>query len=47
MLAVRFTFMAKLAAYPKPDQYVLDCFALDMHSDHQQMPVFDYGRLWQ
>lgn len=35
---------SKLAAYPKPDQYVLDCFALDKHGEHQQMPVYDYGR---
>jgi hypothetical protein len=38
---------SKLAAYPKLDQYVLDCFALDLHSEHQQMPVYDYGRSWK
>ncbi len=38
---------SKLAAYPKLDQYVLDCFALDIHSEHQQMPVYDYGRSWK
>ena len=37
---------AKLAAYARPDQYVLDCFALDMHSEHQQMPVYDSCRSW-
>jgi hypothetical protein len=38
---------SKLAAYPKLDQYVLDCFALDMHSEPQRMPVYDYGRPWK
>jgi len=38
---------ARLAAYPKLNQYVLDCFALDMHSEHQQIPVYDYGRSWK
>jgi hypothetical protein len=38
---------SKLAAYPKLDHYELDCFALDMHSEHQQMPVYDYGRSWK
>jgi hypothetical protein len=38
---------SKLAAYPKLDQYVLDCFALDMHFENQQMPVYDYGRSWK
>jgi hypothetical protein len=36
---------AKLASYPKPDEYVLDCFALDLHSEYQGMPVYDYGNV--
>lgn len=38
---------ARLAAYPKVNQYVLDCFALDRHSELQQMPVYDYGLSWK
>jgi hypothetical protein len=34
---------AKLAGYPKPDEYVLDCFALELHSESQGIPVYDYG----
>jgi hypothetical protein len=34
---------AKLADYPKPEEYVLDCFALELHSEYQGMPVYDHG----
>jgi hypothetical protein len=34
---------AKLASYPKPDEYVLDCFALGLHSESLGIPVYDYG----
>lgn len=34
---------SKLAAYPKPDQYVVDCFALDTGERSQATPVYDHG----
>jgi hypothetical protein len=37
----------RLAAYPSPDHYVLDCFVLDTGQDQSQMPVYDHGRVAQ
>lgn len=34
----------KLAAYPKTDQYLVDCFALDLKYDSSAMRVYDHGR---
>ena len=33
----------KLAIYPSPDHYEVDCFALDTGLEYQRMPVFDHG----
>jgi hypothetical protein len=33
----------KLAAYPNPDHYTLDCLALDAEQKYNGMPVFDHG----
>lgn len=38
---------SKLGSYPKPSEYVLDCFVLDMHSEYQHLPIYDYGRVWK
>jgi hypothetical protein len=38
---------ARLAAYPKPDLYVVDCFALDLQYDSSAIPVYDHGRTAQ
>jgi hypothetical protein len=32
-----------LSAYPETDQYVVDCFALDLGQEMDRIPVFDYG----
>jgi hypothetical protein len=34
---------AKLAAFPDPKKYVLDCLALDMEQEVNGLPIFDYG----
>lgn len=36
---------AKLAVYPNKDHYVLDCFALDLQQDYQQMPLYEHGQV--
>lgn len=33
----------KLAVYPNPDQYVVDCFALETAAEYNRMPVYDHG----
>jgi hypothetical protein len=33
----------KLAAYPNPNSYLVDCLALDIGQDHNGMPLFDHG----
>jgi hypothetical protein len=33
----------KLAAYPNPEHYTVDCFALETGQAWQQMPVYDHG----
>jgi hypothetical protein len=35
---------AKLAAYPDPTKYIVDCFALDLGREANGMPIYDYGR---
>ncbi|HZR15797.1 MAG TPA: hypothetical protein VFE51_00600 [Verrucomicrobiae bacterium] len=35
---------AKLAGYPNPDRYALDCFALDLQYDAGALPVYDHGQ---
>ena len=35
----------QLAAYPNHDRYVVDCFALDLKSDFEQLPVYDHGQV--
>ena len=34
---------AKLAAFPDPENFKLDCLALDVGQDHGKLPVYDYG----
>ncbi len=36
---------AKRASYTTSENYVLDCFALDMRQEVSGMPVYDHGRL--
>ncbi len=33
----------KLAAFPSPDHYVLDCFALETAAEYSGLPVYDHG----
>jgi hypothetical protein len=33
----------KLAAYPDPNRYVVDCFALDTRARQNGLPVYEYG----
>ena len=36
---------SKLAAYGRADRYSLDCFALDLQTDYEGMPVYEHGRI--
>lgn len=36
---------SRLAAFPKSEAYLVDCFALDLQSEYNHMPVYDYGRV--
>jgi hypothetical protein len=36
---------SKLASYGSTDRYAVDCFALDLQSDYEKMPVYDHGRI--
>ena len=36
---------SKLAGYPNRDNYILDCFALDLQSEYEHLPVFDHGQV--
>lgn len=35
---------ARLATFPEPNQYVVDCFALDTKERFNGLPAYDYGR---
>ncbi len=35
----------RLASFPSRDYYVLDCFALDLQSSYEQLPVYDHGQV--
>lgn len=37
------TLKNRLATFPSPDHYVLDCFALDEGRDFDHMPLYDHG----
>lgn len=37
----------KMASYPSPDRYLIDCFALDTGKEAQSMAVFDHGSVFQ
>jgi chromosome segregation ATPase len=37
----------KLAAYPNPNSYLVDCLALDTGQDHNGMPIFDHGMVFR
>jgi hypothetical protein len=37
---------AKLAAWPSPDIYQLDCFALDTRTEQNRLPVYEHGMSW-
>jgi len=34
---------AKLAAFPDPDTFKVDCLALDLGENHGTLPIYDYG----
>ncbi len=36
---------AKLAVYSNPNNYTLECFALDLQRDYEQLPVYDHGQV--
>jgi hypothetical protein len=36
---------SKLAVYGGTDHYTIDCFALDLQSDYDRLPVYDHGRV--
>ena len=36
----------KLAAYPNPDHYEVDCFALETLQQYSGMPLYDHGRVF-
>jgi hypothetical protein len=38
---------SKLAVYPNPDYYIVDCFALDVQYEFDRLPVYDHGRVMQ
>ena len=37
----------KLAAYPNPDHYEVDCFALDTQRAYSGLPLYDHGQVYQ
>lgn len=37
----------KLAQYPNPDRYLIDCLALDTNQETQGIPVYDHGSVFQ
>lgn len=37
----------KLALYPNPDRYLIDCLALDTNQEAQGIPVYDHGSVFQ
>ncbi len=37
----------KLAAYPNPDHYEVDCFALDTQRVYNGLPLYDHGQVYQ
>lgn len=37
----------KLAAFPNPDHYEVDCFALKTVLQYQKLPVFDHGQVYR
>lgn len=36
---------AKLAGYPSRDRYQIDCFALDLQRDYEQLSIYEYGQV--
>ncbi len=34
---------SRLAAFPSPDHYEIDCFALDERRDFDHMPLYEHG----
>lgn len=38
---------SKLATYPSPDRYLIDCLALDTNQEAQGMSVYDHGSVFQ
>jgi hypothetical protein len=38
---------SKLAVYGGTDHYAVDCFGLDLQTDHEGMPVYEHGRVTQ
>ncbi len=37
----------KLAAFPHPDRYEVDCFALELQQDYTGLPLYDHGQVYQ
>lgn len=37
----------RLAAWPSPDHYEVDCFALDTNTGLNRVPLYDHGTSWQ
>jgi len=37
----------KLAAFPNPDHYEVDCFALELQQEYTGLPLYDHGQVYQ